>query len=550
MILFRFTSVLLTAAALFPLDAAAGHERPWLGWGGNRYNNRWASTNTRISSDNIAKASIHCQLPAPGGTSATPTVVQGIAYFPIWNGSLVALDYSTCRVKWQINVSQIITDFAPLTPMQKALVCSCSRTSPSVDLYRGIIYFATQAHALVVAADLNTGRVLGRKQINSHPLAQITLSGTLLGDTYYTGVSSAEEGVVGYTSNYTCCTFVGNAAAVRFSRSTNRFTTLWDVPMLPADDPSEPGLWSGAGVWGSAPAIDLARNQVYYATGNLYSVPTRYIPCTAEEPAADPPPGRCTLPARVWQESVIALDLETGRPGWVRQLGALDAWTLACAVNPKNEALCPATPGPDADFGMAPAFVPSGGRDGKDVLVIGQKNGNLYSLSADTGRVKWATAVGPGGVVGGLMWGVAVDDSGHGGRVYFVENNSEGVPWRPQPANDTVITNSAYGAASLLSGEVVWQTPALEGYGAINAPTVVGDVVLAGRQSVINLETDLTALRFGALVALKTTTGQILLDMPLDAYFQSGISVFGNYIFFGTGYHELVNGSFYVLSVM
>jgi hypothetical protein len=37
------------------------------------------------------------------------------------------------------------------------------------------------------------------------------------------------------------------------------------------------------------------------------------------------------------------------------------------------------TPGPDADFGMAPSFVP-GSRStpyGKDTLVVGQKNGNL-----------------------------------------------------------------------------------------------------------------------------------------------------------------------------
>ncbi|KAK3997866.1 quinon protein alcohol dehydrogenase-like superfamily [Cladorrhinum sp. PSN332] len=542
--LFRPASLLL--AALSPLHTAAAHESPWLGWGGNRYNNRWASTNTRISSSNIGTVSIHCQLPAPGGVSATPTVVQGIAYFPVWNGSLVALNYTTCSVKWQINVSQIISDFAPLTPIQEALISSCSRSSPSVDLAQGIIYFGTQAHALVVAADLTTGRVLGRKQINSHPLAQITQSGTLLGGTYYTGVASAEESVVGYTRNYTCCTFVGNAVAVRFSRSANRFTTLWDVPMLPADDPSEPGFWSGAGVWGSAPSIDLRRNQVYYATGNVYSVPTRYLPCTAEP--ADP---SCTLPARVWQESVLALDLDTGRPKWIRRLGALDAWTVACVKKPKDEALCPMTPGPDADFGMAPAFVPSGGRGGKDVLVIGQKNGNLYSLAADTGRAEWASAVGPGGVAGGLMWGVAVDDSGPGGRVYFVESNSEGVPWRPQPANDTVITNSAYGAASLLSGEVLWQTPAPEGYGAINAPTVVGDIVLAGRQTVLKLRSDLTTLKLGAgLIALKRATGQILLDLPLDAYFQSGISVFGDYIFFGTGYHGAADGSFYVLSVI
>lgn len=67
------------------------------------------------------------------------------------------------------------------------------------------------------------------------------------------------------------------------------------------------------------------------------------------------------LPSNIWQESVLALDITTGIPNWIRQLSPIDVWNAACGVPgyfERNETLCPGAFGPDADFGMAPAFVP------------------------------------------------------------------------------------------------------------------------------------------------------------------------------------------------
>ncbi|KAK3315891.1 quinon protein alcohol dehydrogenase-like superfamily [Apodospora peruviana] len=530
-----------TAALLLSSSVTAGgspmRESPWLGWGGSSLNTRFASTNTKISSSNIANVRVHCQIPFKGGVSAAATILDGIAYFPAWNGSLVALDYTFCKIKWQINVTKLVNDFAPSTPIQDALIVPVSRTTPQIDPANKIIYFGTFRFAIVVAADLMTGKILAVKRIHTHPLAQITQSPSLHGDTLFIGTSSSEESIASLpadmSANYTCCSFVGSAVALRFSRKTAKFTVLWDIPMLPADDPNDAGTWSGVGVWGSAPAIDLKRNQVYYATGNVYSVPDRFLPCTA-----DPTHPSCALPARVWQESVLALDMNTGRVKWLRQLGPLDSWTVACTIPPINTNLCFGTPGPDADFGMAPAFVPSGGKGGKDVLLIGQKNGNLFSLAAETGKVEWATATGPGGTGGGLSWGVAVDDSQ---RVYFSLANSQNKPWRPQPKNETEITGGAHGAASLLTGKLLWETPTPGvNFTAGSPPTVVSDIVIAARQNYAS---------GGALVVLKKATGEILLDMPLDAYALAMVSVFGRYVLFGTGHHAAFDGSFYVLAV-
>ncbi|KAK3381063.1 quinon protein alcohol dehydrogenase-like superfamily [Podospora didyma] len=511
-----------------------GGESPWIGWGGNIFNNRWASTNTRISSRNINTATIQCKIPVTGGVSASPTIIDGIAYYPVWDGTIVALNYKTCTPKWTTDIKPVMLSYGTRTPAQAAIVVLASRSSIVVDTTRRIIYFTTQTYALVVVADLDTGRVLASKQLNKHPLAQITATGTLVDDVFFVGVSSAEENIVAFTTNYTCCSFVGNAAAVKFSRSGPqgpRLTLLWSVDTLPADDPRDPGTWSGVGVWGSAPPVDLARNLVFFATGNVYSVPDRYVACTAS-----PRQPGC-LPERVWQESVLAFDMTTGKLRWIRRLGALDAWVVACTTGPTGAALCPFTPGPDADFGMAPTFVPGGGRNKKDVLVIGQKDGVLWNLAAATGEIEWSTVVGPSGTAGGLSWGVSVDSS----RVYFTVINNLKTAWRPLPANDTVITNSAYGSVLLSNGAVVYETPAPRNLSAVGPPTVVGDIVLSSYGV-------LTANQGGFVVTNKAT-GAILWELPLDAYLQSGISVSGNNIFFGTGYHAVYSGFFYVLSV-
>ncbi|OIW29298.1 Quino protein alcohol dehydrogenase-like protein [Coniochaeta ligniaria NRRL 30616] len=541
----RLLAVLLQSTSIFQTvcaDASASDvssivpEDPWNGWGANTRNDRFASSNRKISSSTIKSLSVHCQIPVPGGVSANPTIVQGIAYFPTWNGSLFALDYSTCKVKWQINVTQIIVDFKPLALPSDYTFVPASRTSPQLDLANNVIYFGTLTWALMVAADLSTGKVLGLKQINPHPFAINTVSPTLYGGIIYTGASSTEESAITAVAGYKCCSFVGNAVALKFSRQTGKFATIWDVPMLPADDPKQPGAWSGAAIWGSEPSIDAGRRQVFYATGNVYTVPDAYLLCLTNSTTKSS--SKC-LPDRVWQESVLAIDLYSGKVNWVRHLSALDAWTTACNA-PVNTELCPGTPGVDADFGMAPAFVPGGGKGGKDVIVLGQKNGNLYSIRADNGAVQWATAVGPGSTSGGLSWGVAVD----GKNVYFTEINAFQAAWTPQPANNTVITNSAYGSASLLTGTIVWETPVPNNMISTTPPTAVGDLILTGRSSLLSFDVTLT----GGLVALKRATGDVLFDFPLDTYSQAGISVYDKYIFVGSGYHALVPGSFYVLS--
>jgi outer membrane protein assembly factor BamB len=122
---------------------------------------------------------------------------------------------------------------------------------------------------------------------------------------------------------------------------------------------------------------------------------------------------------------------------------------------------------------MAPSFVPSSNKSNAqgDVIVLGQKNGVLYSLSAATGKPIWSTQTSPDGIAGGLSWGVAVDTS----RVYFTAINSDNVTWQLVPSN-TTIQNSAYGAASLATGALLWETQTPDNNVAFGPPSVVGDM--------------------------------------------------------------------------
>ncbi|KAK3934258.1 hypothetical protein QBC46DRAFT_85283 [Diplogelasinospora grovesii] len=526
------------------LATCADSSSTWSGWGGSILNNHWAQTNTVVSSSNIASLTLQCKIPYPVGENAPPSIVGNYAYYPTFNGSFVALNYKTCQVKWAINVTQIIADFAPITPLQAIANVAVSRTSPQIDAVNNVLYFGTQIHALLVAVDLNTGALLGRTQVNPHELATITSSPTLYNGLLFVGVSSGEENAAFFTGGtYPCCSFIGNAAAFRFTRNGNTssgtFTTVWNVTTIPTNAPTNgSGQWSGAGIWGSQPSVDVGRGQVFFATGNIYSIPDAYIPCSESD---DP----SCLPPYIWQESVFALDIYTGHAKWVRRLNKLDAWTLVCGATgiPQNETLCPWKPGNDSDFGMAPSFIPASKYtcSGKDMLTVGQKSGVLYGLAAADGSVLWSSMTTPGSALAGLSWGAAADDQ----SAYYTGINFENAPWVLQPQNTTTVNNSIFGAASLADGSILWQTPAPIANLSLVVPAVVGDLLLTGNTGPYAFASPGP----GTLIAIKKATGQIVFQYPLEGAFQGGIAVQDNYIFLGTGYKGGSGGNFYVFKV-
>ena len=497
----------------------------WVGWGGNVYNNRVAAPGAAIDAANVATLESVCKEDYAYGVSATPLVINGVAYYPTWGGLLVALDYHKCKVLWQTNITQIIQSYKPVSAAVLSVAKAASRTTPVLD--GNALILGTIANALLLAVDRHSGKLIDKIQISDHPVGIVTMSPTVWQGRIFVGASSQEEAAVVTIPGYVCCSFIGNMQALALEHG--HFTSVWKQDMIPAGS-----NFSGVAVWGSQPPIDPVRQQVFIGTGNVYSVPPSYEACTNATANSTSTNGTdpCAPPG-LYQETVLALDTETGKINWFHELSPLDAWTVAC-IRPglNNTNACPPNPGPDADFGMAPSFIPGSAStpSGVDTIVIGQKNGNLYGLSAEAGKLFWATATSPDGTEGGLIWGVAVDAS----AVYYTAVNSNRVPWKLQ--NGTELSNGAFGAASLATGEILWDTAVPRNSRSFAIPSVVNDVVLVGTSGpYVRLGTYNGP---GSLVALDKHTGEIIKETMLDNYFQGGIAVVQDNVLFGTGYSE------------
>ncbi|KAM7184188.1 Quinonprotein alcohol dehydrogenase-like superfamily [Naviculisporaceae sp. PSN 640] len=538
-------AVYLTAilAALGPASASSINTATWAGWGNGISNNRWTSTRA-INSLNVRSLAPKCLFTYPFGVSATPTVQDKMVYYPTWNGSLVALDYTTCHIHWTINVTSLIHLYKTPSPETARATYPVSRTSPQIDLANSVLYFATQTHALLVAVDLHTGALLGMTQINGHPFAVITSSPTFWKDRIFVGASSYEEPAPLFFENYPCCSFIGTMACLSFNRRANKFTTKWSIPTLPSGKG-----WSGAGVWGSQPSLDTTnpgREQVFFGTGNVYSFPEEYAHCAARNSTAE------CMPEGVNQEAVIAVDIASGKVNWIRRVSGMDAWNGACITSPIDVKNCPAMPpGRDSDFGMAPTFVPrhANSRLKEDLVVVGQKTGVIFAFSAKTGKTIWLTDTShmQGG---GLSWGIAVDNE----KVYYTLPYSNfNLPFNT--------STSIYGSLSLTNnGSITWEVPAAsvsqgKNVVALQPPTVAGDLVFYPRAGIMS--GDGTAADYdnskGSLVVLDKRTGALVREIELETTFQGGIAVVGEYVLFGTGYRNgvayLGNGSLHVMKV-
>lgn len=538
----------LGGLAVMAANSPPPHMQPqpgtWPGWGAGIYNNRWASSDSSIHSKSASSLKPFCQVNyerSGSGVSAAPLVEHGIAYYPTWSGLLVAINYQTCHIIWQININAVVTavhgDYGT-----GSLGAIKSRTTPVAD--GNVLYIGTLANALLLAIDKSSGRLMDTLQMHEHPQAILTMSPTLHEGSIYIGVSSQEESAAN-EPGYVCCTFIGTMNAVAFQ--AGRLKLLWSLPMIPA---SRPG-WSGAAIWGSQPAIDEKRSQLFIATGNTYALPQAFEDCQTQTAnitvvqqgqTRDP-----CLPPDVYQNSILALDLHTGRINWAQQLSPLDAYNTACPdpasdLPPQTDA-CPSEPGPDADFAIAPTFVlgSAGTPYQLDTVVAAQKNGIVYALNAATGRPFWAKALGPGSTAGGFMWGIAVDDA----NVYYASPNWLQVDYTIRVGGtETAVSTGAFGAARLVDGSIQWQTPMPPGVIGSVPPTLVNDVVLNGISGNITKMRDESGP--GSLLALDKNTGRIVHEYPLNgSYFNGGIVPIYEFLLFGVGY-DSAPGSFNV----
>jgi len=279
-------------------------------------------------------------------------------------------------------------------------------------------------------------------------------------------------------------------------------------------------------VW-SSPAVDTGRGLVFVGTGQNYTVPDTVRPCVSAARAAGRPDAECA-DADDHIDSILAIELATGRLAWAKQVLPFDPWHMGCVLTPGWYS-CPAPFGPDNDLGASPnLFTATIGGRARDVVGAGQKSGIYWALDRDTGEELWHTNVGPGSRLGGIEWGTAYD----GTHVYAPIGNINGTPY--QAPDGTRLTYGSWAALDPATGRIVWQTADPGKYlnSALASPAVANGVVFGASMSN-------TGDNF---YALEAATGKILWRFPSGAPSIATPAIVDGVVYWGTGYVRVPTG--------
>lgn len=407
----------------------------WNGWGVDLANSRFQPADRAgLSKSQVARLRVKWAFGYAGAASAggPPTIIGGRTFVAGGDGRVYSLDMHSGCVYWT---------FVPAAP---------ARTAITVSADGAIAYFGDE-QARAYALNTTTGALVWRADLDQHPFAMITGAPKLYSGRLYVPVASAEE-LAAADRRYACCSFRGSISALdaRTGSLVWKTYTIDTPPQPTSTNKAGVGMLgpSGAAVW-SSPTIDPVRHALYVGTGNNYSDP-----------------------ATSTSDAVMALNLETGKILWLRQLTGRDRTNVGCYTPDKSN--CPKDPGADSDLGAPPVLY--AGNDGKRLLLVGQKSGVVYALDPDDrGRTVWESRIGEGGALGGIEFGGAAV----AGRVYFPLSD-----WRPDPK-----AGGGMFALDLATGKKLWSTaapqPACVGWAGCSAAqeapaTAIPGVVFSG----------------------------------------------------------------------
>jgi polyvinyl alcohol dehydrogenase (cytochrome) len=499
-----------------PLSLPAGTASEWNGWGRDLDNSRFQPQPGLTAAD-LPKLKLKWAFGYHGSSIyGQPTVVGGRVYVTSVSGRIYSLDAATGCTYWTYDARG-----PSRTAISVAAVSGASGAAA-----RQLVFFGDDS-ANVYALDAASGKLVWRKRLDPHPSARISGAPVFHNQRLYVPVSSLEE-LAAVTPGYECCKFRGSVAALQASDGKALWQTYTiDKPASPsrkAKDGTQLYGPAGVAVW-SAPTLDPKRNRLYVGTGNSYTDETA--------PRAN---------------SILAFDMDTGRVVWANQIRGKDNYIVGCEVAPAGPceegracpagpANCPSPVGPDVDFGTSPILRTLPG--GRQVLLTGQKSGEVHALDPDTGKSVWDARVGAGSSLGGIEWGPAADAT----QVYAA-------------VSDIVVTtgNGPGGLTALriADGKPVWRAPPPKpvcSWGARGCSAAQSQAVSAMPGAVFSGSHD------GHLRAFSSTDGRMLWDVDTGIPFQTvngvaagggsldhgGATVAGGRVFVNSGYGR-ING--------
>jgi polyvinyl alcohol dehydrogenase (cytochrome) len=490
----------MCSAASGGFNAAAGPR--WTGWGQNTNNTRYQDAGAAgLTASDIPKLKLKWAFAFPGDLQsyAQSTIAGGRVFVGSWGGKVYSLSAATGCIHWFFDAGQGVRS-----------AISVGRVGT-----REIAVFG-DSQANLYALDAATGRLLWKTDVDDFPVGRISGSPTLYNGRIYVGTASGEE-ASGANPAYECCKFRGAVVAV--DAATGKL--LWKTYTIDAPKPTKKNavgtqLWgpSGAPVW-SVPAIDATLNRLYVTTGNNYSDPTTST-----------------------SDAFMALDMDSGKILWSRQMTEKDAYTAACRLPDKTN--CAESNGPDFDFSSSPMLLSLA--NGRRMLVAGQKSGIVHALDPDKGgEVLWQTRVGRGGTMGGVQWGSAADQS----NVYVALSDIGRIMLNYSNSTDAdPKQGGGMFALRLEDGERVWYTPP-PGCGTRQRCSPAQSAAVSAIPGVA-----FSGSVDGHMRAYSTTDGSIIWDFDTIRSYEAvngvagrggsidgpGASIGGGMVFFNSGY--------------
>ena len=487
----------------------------WNSWGVDYRNSRFQpGAAAGLSPGQVSRLQLKWAFGFPGATALySQTVYDGRLYVTSNAGYVYSLDAETGCLHWSFRAQSAVRSGFTIGRL--------SKSDPRLAIFFGDI------HGTAYALSASTGEELWKTLTDPHPLARITGTPVLFEGRLFVPVASLEEPESGQ-ADYNCCTFRGFMSALDAGtgREIWKTYTIPDVPKVVGKNSRGRDMLApaGAGVW-ATPTLDIKRRALYITTGNAFAG----TPRTAN--------------------SVMAMNIDTGKVLWSMQALALDTWHNGCVQNipggafparggggrgraagpaipypPEN---CPAVLGPDWDF-AAPAALATM-TDGRDMLIAPQKQGLVWAINPDNGQVIWKQDVAReiAGGRGETLFGGAVDSE----KAYFG------------------LISSGHLALDLKTGEEVWYVPLKSPEGRENQRGVVGAVTLI--PGVL-----LSGARDGMIRAASSRTGQLLWEFDSAQEFKTvngvtarggsaasgGPVVANGMVFIGSGYPGFQGG--------
>lgn len=476
-----------------PLADPAGGPQ-WWGWGNNVDNTRFqGATAAGLTAAQVPQLTLKWAFGLPNSTSAysQPSVASGRVFIGSDTGYVYSIDAVSGCVYWSYPAESAVRNALIVEPIH-------GHAGTHYAVYFGDL------KANVYALDAHTGRLLWKAHVDPQYTTRVTATPAYYRGRLYVPVSSWEE-FSARSLDYQCCTSVGSVVAL--DATTGR--RLWKTYVIaerpkPSRKNSE-GVQqyapAGGSVW-NTPAIDPQRHAIYFGTGD-----------------------GTTYPAPGTVDSVMALDMRTGRRLWNFQATRRDSFLVGCHGAGVTDN-CPKTEGPDWDIPVSPILVrlPSGQR----LVVVGTKPGDVFALDPDHhGSLVWRMNV--SGELSGdtlapnkpfrlmIMWGGAVI----GDRVYYG------------------LGNGSMAAIDLASGKLLWNSAlGSDPHESDAAPvTAIPGALFVGSS-------------IGELFAVSADGGQLLWKYDTNRSFDSvngvpahgggfssqGAAVAGGMLFIGSGY--------------